>query len=59
VRCIGISADRFVDHGAVTDLRHQVRLDVDGIHEQVQEAIMDVGITPLMATAHLEAQRTA
>ena len=53
---IGIPADRFVDHGSVVDLRRQVRLDVPGIGEQIQEAILDLGITPLMAAAHLEAR---
>jgi 1-deoxy-D-xylulose-5-phosphate synthase len=53
---VGIPADRFVDHGSVTDLRRLVRLDVPGIGEQIQEAILDVGITPLMAAAHLEAR---
>jgi len=53
---VGIPADRFVDHGSVVDLRRQVRLDVPGIVEQVQEAILDLGITPLMAAAHLEAR---
>jgi 1-deoxy-D-xylulose-5-phosphate synthase len=56
VQRIGIPADRFVDHGSVSDLRHQVRLDTPGLLEQVQETIMDLGITPLMAAAHLEAR---
>ena len=29
----------FVDHGAVDDLRHQQRIDVPGILEQVREAL--------------------
>jgi len=52
---VGIPADRFVDHGSVADLRRQVRLDVAGIREQIADAILDLGITPLMAAAHLEA----
>jgi 1-deoxy-D-xylulose-5-phosphate synthase len=43
---IGIPAGRFVDHGSVSDLRHQVRLDADGILGQVREAISQVGIAP-------------
>jgi 1-deoxy-D-xylulose-5-phosphate synthase len=40
---IGIPAERFVDHGAVSDLRRQIGLDVDGIHAQVVEALARVG----------------
>lgn len=50
---IGIPEGRFVDHGAVADLRRMLRIDAAGIREQVEEAIADVGITPLMAVAHL------
>ena len=35
LRLIGIPGDRFVDHGAVTDLRRLIRLDVPGLTEQV------------------------
>ncbi len=42
---IGIPAARFVDHGAVSDLRHLVGLDVDGIHAQVTEAVARLGLT--------------
>jgi 1-deoxy-D-xylulose-5-phosphate synthase len=45
VRLIGIPGDRFVDHGAVTDLRRLIRLDVPGLTEQVSEAIAQLGIT--------------
>jgi 1-deoxy-D-xylulose-5-phosphate synthase len=53
---IGLPDDGFVDHGSVADLRRHVRLDVPGISEQVHDAIAEVGITPLMASAHLEAR---
>ncbi len=46
VRSIGIPADRFVDHGAVGDLRALVRLDVAGILGQVREAIAALGLVP-------------
>ena len=46
VRLIGIPADRFVDHGAVTDLRRVLRLDVDGLIEQVREALVALRVTP-------------
>ena len=40
---IGIPAARFVDHGAVSDLRHLIVLDVDGIHAQISEALAQLG----------------
>ncbi|GIW20078.1 MAG: hypothetical protein KatS3mg065_0374 [Chloroflexota bacterium] len=43
VRPIGIPADRFVDHGAVADLRRVLRLDVPGIVEQIREALAQLG----------------
>ena len=46
VRRIGIPADSFVDHGAVTDLRRTLRLDAPGILEQIREAMADLGIKP-------------
>jgi 1-deoxy-D-xylulose-5-phosphate synthase len=46
VRIVGIPGDRFVDHGAVTDLRRRVRLDVDGLTAQVRETIAALGLTP-------------
>lgn len=50
---IGIPAARFVDHGAVSDLRHLIGLDVDGIHAQVTDALARLGVaatTPSMPT---------
>ena len=44
VRLIGIPADRFVDHGAVADLRRLLRLDVPGITAQVVEALGQLGV---------------
>jgi 1-deoxy-D-xylulose-5-phosphate synthase len=46
VKTIGIPADRFVDHGAVTDLRRLVRLDGPGIVGQIREALAVLGATP-------------
>jgi len=43
---VGIPAARFVDHGAVSDLRHLIGLDVDGIHAQVIDALARLGATP-------------
>ncbi len=42
VRIIGIPGDRFVDHGAVSDLRRLLRLDVSGIVAQIREALATV-----------------
>lgn len=38
VRIVGIPGDRFVDHGAVGDLRRTLRLDAGGLAGQVREA---------------------
>jgi 1-deoxy-D-xylulose-5-phosphate synthase len=46
VRLIGIPGDRFVDHGAVDDLRRLVRLDAAGVAEQVREAVAALGLAP-------------
>ena len=50
---IGIPDDRFVDHGAVGDLRRLIRLDTPGIAEQIREALAELGVTPLIAAAGL------
>jgi 1-deoxy-D-xylulose-5-phosphate synthase len=44
VRIVGIPADRFVDHGAVTDLRRTLGLDVDGLERQVRETLARLGL---------------
>ncbi|HXG26250.1 MAG TPA: 1-deoxy-D-xylulose-5-phosphate synthase [Candidatus Binatia bacterium] len=46
VRILGIPADRFVDHGAVADLRRMLRLDVDGLEAQVREAAAALDLAP-------------
>src|SRR6185503_9193327 len=46
VRILGIPADRFVDHGAVADLRRMLRLDPAGLEEQVREAVATLALTP-------------
>ncbi|MCI0344771.1 MAG: 1-deoxy-D-xylulose-5-phosphate synthase [Chloroflexi bacterium] len=45
LRMIGIPGDRFVDHGAVADLRQLTRLDVGGLTAQVREALDALRIT--------------
>ena len=46
VRILGIPGDRFVDHGAVADLRRMLRLDVAGLEEQVREATSALALVP-------------
>jgi 1-deoxy-D-xylulose-5-phosphate synthase len=46
VRILGIPGDRFVDHGAVGDLRRLLRLDAEGLTEQVREAAATLGLEP-------------
>jgi len=46
VKIVGLPADHFVDHGAVSDLRRYLRIDSDGITEQVNEAISELAIAP-------------
>ena len=46
VRVIGIPGDRFVDHGSVSDLRHVLRLDSDGLAAQVRETLAILHATP-------------
>jgi 1-deoxy-D-xylulose-5-phosphate synthase len=46
VRLVGISSDRFVDHGSVAELRRVLRLDVDGLAAQVREALETLRATP-------------
>jgi len=46
VRIIGIPGDRFVDHGAVGDLRRTLRLDTDGLTQQVREALATLQVEP-------------
>jgi len=46
VRILGIPADRFVDHGAVVDLRRMLRLDPPGLTEQVLEAVATLALGP-------------
>ncbi len=51
VRLIGLSGDRFVDHGAVGDLRRTLRLDTAGILEQVRETLATLGLAPAAVEA--------
>ncbi|HWH37114.1 MAG TPA: 1-deoxy-D-xylulose-5-phosphate synthase [Candidatus Limnocylindrales bacterium] len=52
VRLVGIPADRFVDHGAVTDLRRALGLDAAGIAAQVREALAALDSTPARPALH-------
>ena len=44
VKVIGLPRDHFVDHGAVSDLRRYLRIDVPGINAQVHEALAELGL---------------
>ena len=57
VRILGIPADRFVDHGAVADLRRMLRLDVPGLTELVREAAATLGLEPTRRAAVRETAR--
>ncbi len=46
VKILGIPADRFVDHGAVADLRRLLRLNPAGLEEQVREALATLALRP-------------
>ncbi len=46
VKRIGLPDGKFVDHGSVSDLRRQVRIDTSGIKEQIDEAIEIHGLAP-------------
>ncbi len=46
VRIVGIPGDRFVDHGAVADLRRMLRLDAEGLGAQVRETLAMLGLRP-------------
>ncbi len=46
VRILGIPGERFVDHGSVADLRRVLRLDAQGLAEQIREALETLRATP-------------
>ncbi len=54
LRIIGIPADRFVDHGSVSDLRALIRLDTPGIAGQVRETLATLKAAP----GHARRRRT-
>jgi 1-deoxy-D-xylulose-5-phosphate synthase len=54
VKVIGIPPDRFIDHGAVGDLRRLVRLDVAGITGQVREELVRLDAHPAHEVAGRE-----
>jgi 1-deoxy-D-xylulose-5-phosphate synthase len=43
---IGLPDGKFVDHGSVSDLRRELRIDAAGIKEQIDEAIAAHGLVP-------------
>jgi len=48
---IGLPDGKFVDHGSVIDLRRLVRIDEQGIKEQIEEAIAAHGLVPAAGVA--------
>jgi 1-deoxy-D-xylulose-5-phosphate synthase len=61
VRIIGLPGDKFVDHGAVVDLRRTLHLDVEGIAEQIRNAAaaLRLPVAPGFATDKSAKKRTA
>ena len=51
IKRIGIPDGSFVDHGSVSDLRHLVRLDAEGIRAQIDEAIEAFDLAPAASPA--------
>jgi 1-deoxy-D-xylulose-5-phosphate synthase len=54
VKRIGIPADRFVDHGAVDDLRRTIGLDEAGIQAQIEGTLARMQARPRSADERLE-----
>jgi 1-deoxy-D-xylulose-5-phosphate synthase len=46
IRIIGIPGGAFVDHGSVADLRRVLRLDAEGLADQVRKTLLAIGATP-------------
>jgi 1-deoxy-D-xylulose-5-phosphate synthase len=46
VKVIGLPADHFVDHGSVSDLRRYLRIDTEGIAEQIRETMAQARLAP-------------
>ena len=59
LKIIGIPADHFVEHGSVADLRHLIRLDVDGIAAQVRETLATIHAVPGASAAGAATVREA
>jgi len=46
LRIIGIPADRFIEHGSVDQLRRLLKLDSEGIAEQIRETLVRLRAVP-------------
>ena len=46
LKILGLPADRFIDHGSVSDLRRLLRLDAAGIAAQIRETLEQLHATP-------------
>jgi 1-deoxy-D-xylulose-5-phosphate synthase len=49
LKIIGIPPGSFVDHGSVSDLRRSLRLDSQGIADQIRETLVSIGAAPSKA----------
>jgi 1-deoxy-D-xylulose-5-phosphate synthase len=56
VKIIGIPTDRFVDHGQVDVLRRLLRLDSEGIADQIRETLTRLRVAPAGAAASTAAK---
>ena len=44
LKIVGLPADRFIDHGSVSDLRRLLRIDAAGIEAQIRETLEALGL---------------
>jgi 1-deoxy-D-xylulose-5-phosphate synthase len=59
LKIIGLPADRFVDHGSVSDLRAMLRLDRSGIRAQIEETLAALKLAPRSADELRSAEHAA
>jgi 1-deoxy-D-xylulose-5-phosphate synthase len=59
VQLIGLQADRFIDHGAVADLRRITNLDAEGIEGQIRAELRRLDLAPARAEPSPLEARTA
>ncbi|MEO8438296.1 MAG: 1-deoxy-D-xylulose-5-phosphate synthase, partial [Chloroflexota bacterium] len=57
LKIVGLPGERFIDHGAVADLRRLVRIDAPGIEAQIRETLAAMGLTAAAASVGTGAAR--